>query len=160
MELLKAYRELEKEFTRRSQRLKQLEASVKPYESEEEWKAAADKFFLKTPSAKALAKEMAEEIALDPSLKQGRDCFDRALVRALAKAYRTPEQLMADGQFLKDHVLNSKIVRKAIIEDFLKEIDDAKPPYTLSRGGKYTAAPPSRPRTVREAGNMLLRENK
>ena len=159
-ELLKAYGELEKEFTRRSQRLKQLENSVKPFESEEEWHEAADKFFEKTPSAKALAREIANEISLDPSLKESRDCFEKALVRALAKSYRTPEQLMADGQFLKDYVFNDKEVQKVIIQNFLDEIRKSQPPYTLPRGGQSAAAPPTKPHTVREAGSMLLRENR
>ena len=49
-ELLRAYGELEKEFTRKSQRLKELEsgASENCELSEEKWKEAADKFFEKT----------------------------------------------------------------------------------------------------------------
>lgn len=159
-ELLKAYEELEKEFTKKSQRLKELEASLRPYESEEEWREAADKFFEKTPSAKALAKEIAGEIALDPTLKQGRDCFDKALVRVLAKVCKTPEQLMADGQFLKDYVLKSQEVREAVIDGYLQGIANALPPHTLSGGGQSLAAPTAKPHTVREAGSMLLRENK
>lgn len=159
-ELLKAYLELEKEFTKKSQRLKELEASLRPYESEEEWREAADKFFEKTPSAKALAKDIAGEIALDPTLKQGRDCFDKALVRVLAKVCKTPEQLMSDGQFLKDYVLNSQEVREAVIGGYLQGIADALPPHTLSGGGQSLAAPLLKPRTVREAGSMLLRENR
>ena len=159
-ELLKAYTELEREFTRRSQRLKELEKGTRPYESEEEWKDAADKFFEKTPSAKAFAKEMACEIAADPTLKQGRDCFEKALVRVMAKTYRTPEQLMADGQFLKEYVLGSEEVKRAVIEGYLKGIAGTQPPMTLPSGGQSAAAPARRPRTVKEAGDMLLKENK
>ncbi len=159
-ELLKAYVELEKEFTRRSQRLKEFEKSAAPYVSEEEWREAADKFFSKTPSAKALAREMAQEIALDPTLKEGKDCFDKALLRALVKCYRTPEQLMSDGQFLKDYVLSSDAVREAVIQSYLREVREGEPPLTLSSGGQSSAAPSKKPRSVKEAGDMLLRENK
>ena len=159
-ELLKAYVELEKEFTRRSQRLKELERGAAPYASEDEWRDAADKFFEKTPSAKALAREMAQEIVLDPTLKEGRDCFDKALVRALVKCYRTPEQLVSDGQFLKDYVLSSDAVKEAVIENYIREVQDGEPPLTLPRGGQCSAAPSMKPRSVREAGDMLLRENK
>ncbi len=159
-ELLKAYRELEKEFTRRSQRLKELENASKPYEGEEEWRQATDKFFQKTPSARALARDIAGEIASDPTLKQSRDCFDKALLRVLARSYKTPEQLMDDGQFLKKYVLGSEKVKKAVIEAYLKDLDGAVPPLTLPGGGQSPAAPSKKPRTVREAGKMLLSENK
>lgn len=159
-ELMKAYKELEKEFTKRSQRIKELENASKPYESEEEWRDAADKFFKKTPSAKALAKDIAYEIALDPALKQSRDCFDKALLRVLVKSYRSPEQIMEDGQFLKNYALGSEEVKKAVIENYLRDIGATAPPLTLSRGGQSCAAPLKKPRSVKEAGDMLLRENK
>lgn len=159
-ELLKAYRELEREFTKKSQRLKELESSLRPYESEEEWREAADKFFEKTPSAKALAREMACEIALDPTLKEGRDCFDKALVRALAKCFKTPEQLMSDGQFLEKYVFGSDEIRRVVIDRYLKSLDEKMPPIIFAGGGIQLAAEPFRPRTVKEAGSMFLRENK
>lgn len=54
-ELMRAYGELEKEFTRRCQRIKELENGAHKGEmSEEQWKEAVDKFFEKTPSGKTL----------------------------------------------------------------------------------------------------------
>ena len=159
-ELLKAYGELEREFTKRSQRLKELENDVKPYSSEEEWRQATDKFFDKTPSAKAFAKDIAAEIVLDPTLKQSRDCFDIALVRVLSKKFKTPEQLMTDGQFLKEYVLSNDGVKEAIIGDYLKSLRADMPPLTLSGGGMQCVAPSKKPRTVEEAGKMFLKDNK
>ena len=57
-ELLRAYGLLEKEFTKKSQRLKELENAIAtPFKTEEDWKVAVDKFFERTPSAKPFAKE-------------------------------------------------------------------------------------------------------
>ena len=83
-ELLKAYGELEKEFTRRSQKLKELEsAREEAFKSEEDWRAAVDKFFEETPSAKAFSKDIANEIIAHPELKKDKNCLSVALTRTL-----------------------------------------------------------------------------
>ncbi len=159
-ELLRAYGELEKEFTRRSQRLRELENNVKPYESEEEWREAADKFFTKTPSAVPFAREIAQEISSDPQLREDRNCFEKALVSVMARNFRTPEQLMQDGQFLKEYVLASPKVREEIINEYLDALLKAQPPRTFAGGGLQSVAPPSKPRTLEEAGRLFLKDNK
>ncbi len=159
-ELIKAYGELEREFTKKSQRLKELENSLRPFESEQEWKEATDKFFERTPSAVPLRKEIAREILFDPALRKDRDCFDKALVRVLAKNFKTPEQLMSDGQFLKDYVLASSEVKDAVISGYLADIASSQPPRTVGGGGNQCVAPARRPVTVEEAGRMFLKDYK
>ena len=160
-ELLHAYGELEKEFTRRSQRLKELENEKnEPFKTDEDWKAAVDKFFTETPSAKAFAKDIANEIISHPELKQNANCLNIALTRALVSKFRTPEQLMSDGQFLKDYVLCSKEVKDAVIAEYLQGIRRGEPPFTLGGGGAQLASSPKTPKTIEEAGFMFLKENK
>ena len=160
-ELLHAYGELEKEFTRRSQRLKELEsASAEPFKNEEDWKAAVDKFFTETPSAKAFAKDIANEIIEHPELKRDKNCLSIALTRTLVNKFRTPEQLIEDGQFLNDYVLKSQRVKDAVIANYLQELKDGEPPLTLGGGGMQFAASPRMPKTIEEAGFMFLKQNK
>ncbi|MBR4800396.1 MAG: hypothetical protein IK048_01805 [Clostridia bacterium] len=159
-ELLHAYGELEKEFTRRSQRLKELEsASSEPFKNDEDWKEAVDKFFSETPSAKVFAKDIAAEIISHPELKQDKNCLNIALTRALVSRFRTPEQLMQDGQFLKDYVLTSKEVKDAVIAEYLRGIRAGEPPFTLGGGGRQFASAPKSPKTLEEAGFMFLKDN-
>ena len=160
-ELLKAYGELEKEFTRRSQKLKELEnASEEAFKSEEDWRAAVDKFFEETPSAKAFSKDIANEIISHPELKRDRNCLSIALTRTLVSKFRTPEQLLADGQFLNDYVLKSQAVKDAVIAQYLRDVRDGKPPLVLGGGGKQFATSAKSPKTIEEAGFMFLKENK
>lgn len=160
-ELAKAYGELEKEFTRRSQRLAKLEKELREKESvgEENWEQIVDKFFERTPAAKPFAKEMAKEIIADPTLRDGTDCLEVALTRVLLSKYRTPEEMLSDGQFLKDHVLSSDAVRQAVIEDYLSGLSKGKPPVVMSSDGEATVAPKSKPRTIEEAGAMFTKIN-
>lgn len=162
-ELLKAYGELEREFTRRSQRLaeaeRRLAAVSMPHEpTEEEWKNAVDKFFADTPAAKPFAKDMAKEIMRHPSLKEDGNCLHNALVRVLAAKFRTPEQLMSDGQFLNDYVLTSTAVKAAVVDGYLKGLRAGQPPVVMRDGGQFGIAPRIVPKSIEEAGGLFLKE--
>lgn len=159
-ELLRAYGELEKEFTRRSQRLRELEKGKQSPISDEDWKQAVDKFFKEIPSAKPFAKDIANEIIQNPELREDANCLNVALTRVLLDKFRTPEQLIADGQFLKDYVFSSERVRNAIIADYLSGVREGLPPYTLGGGGMQCVAPKVKPKTIEEAGLMFLKNNK
>lgn len=164
-ELLRAYSELEKEFTRRSQRLAKLEnelaqKSVTSPHSEEEWKQTVDKFFERTPAAKPFAGEIAREILADEELKSRSDCLDTALTRVLLKRYRAPDELLSDGQFLKEHVLKSDAVKRSVIEDYIRGLREGVPPVVMSDGGEIAVAPRNKPRTLEEAGRLFAKNNK
>lgn len=161
-ELLKAYQELEKEFTKKSQKLAKLEAladSESQDFDDESFKVAADKFFENTPSAKPFAKDIALKIIEKPYLKKDRNCLSVALMQVLIDKFRTPEQLMQDGQFLNDYVLSSSKVKDAIIGAYLKDIRNGQPPATLSGDGLQCVAPSKKIRSIEEAGRMFLKNN-
>ena len=161
-ELLKAYQELEKEFTKKSQKLSKLEALADGENQvfdDESFKVAADKFFENTPSAKPFAKDIALKIIEKPELKKDKNCLSVALMQVLIDKFRTPEQLMQDGQFLNDYVLSSSKVKDAIIGAYLKDIRDGQPPATLSGDGLQCVAPSKKIRSIEEAGRMFLKNN-
>ena len=161
-ELLKAYQELEKEFTKKSQKLSKLEALADGESQvfdDESFKVAADKFFENTPSAKPFAKDIALKIIEKPELKKDKNCLSVALMQVLIDKFRTPEQLMQDGQFLNDYVLSSSKVKDAIIGAYLKDIRDGQPPATLSGDGLQCVAPSKKIRSIEEAGRMFLKNN-
>lgn len=161
-ELEKAYAELEKEFTRRCQRLSKLEKQLEKdkVDSDVEWKAKVDKFFSENPSAKPFAKQMSDEIIRDGSLRGRSDCLETALTRALLQAYRSPETLASDEEFLKNHILGSDFVKKAVIEGYLKDLRDGKPPMLIGKSGQNTVAPRNKPKSIAEAGRMFQQNNK
>lgn len=160
-ELLRAYGELEREFTKKSQRLKELEREAEePFASEEEWKIAVDKFFERTPSAKPFAKDIANEIISNPQLKKDKNCLDIALTSVLLSRFKTPQELMNDGQFLDNYVLCSDMVKDKIIADYLNGLYDSAPPMTLSRGGLQCVAPARKIKSIEEAGALFLKNNK
>ena len=118
-----------------------------------------DKFFSEIPAAKPFAKEMAKELISHPELRAERGCLEKALVRVLASSYRTPEQLMRDGQFLKDHVLTSTAVKAAVIDGYLKGLRAGLPPVVMRDGGQFGVAPRKTPKSIEEAGELFLKDN-
>lgn len=164
-ELAKAYAELEREFTRRSQRLAEAERALGEREAEYDpdgprWKATVEKFFDRIPSARPFAADMAAEIAAHPEMRGERDCLYRALVGVLAAKFRTPEQMLGDGQFLKEYVLTSETVRKAVLESYLAGLRAGMPPVVMLGGGQSATAPRRNPKSIEEAGNLFLKDNK
>lgn len=170
-ELLRAYGELEKEFTRRSQKLKELENEIAQTRSADagemtdeemqaQWKASVDKFFEQTPSAKVFAKDIAKKIIDNPMLKDDPNCLQIALNQVLIDKFRTPEQLVNDGQFLDEYVFSSNAIRDKIIARYLDDVRGGQPPITLVDGGLGTVAPNCRPKSIQEAGYMFLKNNK
>ena len=161
-DLEKAYNSLEKEFTKRCQRLKQLEKelSAQNADTPEQWKAKVDKFFSETPEAKPFAREMAEVISLDTALRGRKDCLETALNRVLMKKYRSPRDLATDEVFLREHILGSDFVKKAVIDGYMKDLREGKPPVLISRAGQNTVAPRNKPKTIRDAGILFQQNNK
>ena len=161
-ELERAYESLEKEFTRRSQRLAKLEKEMKQdkVETDAEWKAKVDKFFSENPSAKPFAKQMSDQIIRDNTLRGRSDCLETALTRALLEEYRAPKDLATDEDFLKEHILGSDFVKKAVIEGYMKDLREGKPPVLISARGQNTIAPRSKPKTIEEAGKMFRQNNR
>ena len=161
-ELEKAYSSLEKEFTKRCQRLAQLEKEMSESRTEtpEQWKAKVDKFFVETPSAKAFAREMAEVISSDSSLRARKDCLEAALNKVLMEKYRSPKELATDEEFLREHILSSDFVKKAVIDGYMKDLRDGKPPVLISKAGQNTVAPRNKPKTIADAGRLFQQNNR
>ncbi len=161
-ELEKAYNSLEKEFTKRCQKLAQLEKEMSEgrVDTPDKWKAKVDKFFSETPEAKTFAREMALEISHDNTLRSRKDCLEVALNRVLVKKYRNPKDLATDEEFLMEHIIGSDFVKKAVIDRYMKDLRDGKPPVLMSRAGQNTVAPRNKPKTIADAGRLFQQNNK
>lgn len=91
--------------------------------------------------------------------EKGRKLFQRGSDAGLIDKFRTPEQLMQDGQFLNDYVLSSDVVKSKVIEQYLRSLKEGLPPKTLADDGLACVSPTRKPKTVEEAGIMFLKNN-
>ena len=166
-ELLKAYTRLEAEFTKKCQQLKESERRSEtpelpseregsaPLYERDDWEDKVADFVGKYPIAQDYAGEIGRVLKEDPDLAARDGCLEIALGRALAKEYKTPESIIEDETFLEKYVYGNDRIRDRVIKDYLAELSPlAGAPRTLPHGGAAAILPPTRARSIEEAGAM------
>lgn len=176
--LLKAYNNLEAEFTRKSQQLKELTKSVDkpiaegdsllneksvstgteednlPLYERAEWSSRLDDFLKTNPAGKKYAREIASELVKDTALAKDKRCLEIALSRVLQQKLDNPVDILKDGKIM-EHVLSDEEIKNKIIKDYLESLSSVIPPKPIiMRGGEIAAVPPRKARTLEEAGLM------
>lgn len=119
------------------------------------WKEKVQDFLQRYPIAKDFASDIGRIIAQDSQLASDENCLERALAATLAASYVSPRKLASDEEFLSKYVLNNQIVKDRIIEEYFEQLQQNRPPKSISSGGQMTIAPPSRPKSIAEAGSVI-----
>ncbi len=160
-ELLRAYENLEKEFTKRSQKLKALEKELSEKTpstvayAQDDWQKKVDDFFEQRPEIAPFKKEIAEEI-LKNDLGNYENCLEIAGAHVVLNNYKTPRDYLDDDEFVNDNVLNNEKIRNKIIKSYLADLDGVKTVRTINGEGQASLAKQIRPKTVSEAGKMVM----
>ncbi|MBO4412993.1 MAG: hypothetical protein J5779_03160 [Clostridia bacterium] len=169
--LLEAYNNLQREFTKKCQKLSELEKhsadnetvqtdNVSPAYEKSEWRSQVAEFLTKNQQAKAFSKEISDEIIKDPLLRQSSNMLEIAWSRVLAKNYRTPEDLARDNNFMQSYVLGNEEVKKQVFSSYMNDISKNQSPSLIGsgmRGGKATISASSRPNNLDDAKNLVLK---
>jgi hypothetical protein len=153
-----AYAELEKEFTKRSQRLKDLElengqlrAKQAEQEQQDQYGLEVDQFMEQFPEAVEFSAEMAEILEANPHW-QGEDALLKAYVRVLSQKNSEQELLKEDEEFIHQAVKSNLGLRDRIVSEYF----DAIPPSVkLPTGSGIPASTYKAPRTLQDAGKLL-----
>lgn len=161
-DLLKAYTSLEKEFTKRSQKLRTLEKElsgkmVSPQKEYmlDDWRERVEKFIGNTPSVAPFKKQIADEI-LNGGLENNPDCLEIAAARVILNNYKSPADYLSDDEFVNEYVMKNEKIRDGIVKDYLKNLDGVKSVRTIGSAGQPALSSPIRPKTVSEAGRMVM----
>ena len=149
--LLKAYNSLEAEFTKKSQRLSQLESEK---DKEQELLAVqakieqdAEEFVTKYEYAKPF------KSAIKESLQAGKSAAETVL-DLMASNYKSAEDYVKDTEFLNNFVYNNPEIKNKIIKDYLNKLTQNTPVNIDLKSGNIPLTPPSVPTTIKEAGKM------
>jgi hypothetical protein len=146
-ELAKAYKALEAEFTRRSQRLRELEKASeegKPPQKSgggESWEERVSALIQKYPVARELCGEIEEFIKENNTIIAQNDCLEYALINVLADSRREGQSKESEKEQL----------RGEIIAEYIASLKK-ETPKVMPKGGEIPAAPPIRCATIKEAG--------
>lgn len=142
--LLEAYGSLEAEFTRRSQKLKELESEIKKRDSEVMWVKKVKDFTDKYPIASSLADEITTYIEKNEGLIKDENCLEKALLSVLAEKNFTKP----------DHKESGKNISAEEADD---SASDVLAPPVAPGGGEIPVVRPIRPKNIRDAGEMAIK---
>lgn len=173
--LLAAYNNLQREFTKKCQKLSEYEKhyadnaqnetslkdeteNVAPAFENREWRSNVADFLRKNEHARGFAKEISEEILNDPALQKSSNMLEIAWSRVLSKNYKTPEQIATDNNFLQNFVLSNEEVKKQVFSSYMNDVQNT--PNLIGsgmRGGKSALSISNRPINLDDAGTLALK---
>lgn len=163
--LLNAYNSLEAEFTRRCQKVKELErenerlkSSDKPItDSENKGFSMGKKAFKEYyPEAGEIASTLYEIAAKSNDEAEG--FMERAYVNYLKNQIAEKDKYYGSDEYVIEKLNDNAVLKEGIIREYLKNVSASKPETRHYLGnGESIFAPPSRPKTLTEA-NKLAKE--
>ena len=156
--LEKAYENLEKEFTKKCQKLNELlsenNKEVLPQYKQEDWLNKVSKFIAENKNAKNYTKEIADILVRDEELAKKEDALSLAYSKVLDENYKTKEELINDSDFLNEFVFNNDQIKNKIIEDYINNLSNNNTVSLMSTtsGTSSVSSPKFMPKNLKEAG--------
>ena len=169
-ELLKAYNNLQAEFTRKSQKLSEIqkqvsekgeqdtskkdETNLPPAYEQDDWRSKVATFLMENDKAKEFSREISNEILKDPGLQGNPNVLDIAWSRVLSKNYKSPAQIVGDSSFMENYILSNENIKKKIISSYIDEIQTKKSPSVIGsgiKGGMSLLTKGSKPSSLNDA---------
>ncbi len=163
--LFNGYKELEKEFTKKSQMLSELQKNIVdnaprvPMYKTENWRSEIDAYLEENKYASDFAVDIAKTIMQDENLACMPNCLDLAYNKVVANRYRKESDLIADETFLADYVYSNDKIRSKIVSDYLTELKaNTTPPIMIkAKGDSVGVISPTKPRNLSEAREIVER---
>ncbi len=150
--LLKAYNSLESEFTKKSQRLSELERertmAVQASERRNDIDRRVDEFVTKFDSVRPFSSALKESLNQDQNLN-----LEEEAVRLITNNYKRAEDYAIDSEFLNNYIYSNKDIRDKIVKDYLSNVVQSSPIRVESSGNILLSAPRV-PTTIEEAGKL------
>ena len=158
--LLEAYNNLQAEFTRKCQKLSQLEKEMSkpsvPVYQTKEWQQKVSDFLSTHVEAKQFASEISQKIIENPNIYSGDNALNLAYAEIISKKYRPESELINDDKFVNDYVINNEQIKKKVLQDYINGLRSNKlPPIQTSHSGKYTFPSPKVANSLSEAKKLV-----
>ena len=152
--LLDAYNNLEKEFTRKCQRLSELEKD-KTEEKEISLEDKFSQFLSENADATGYSEEIMKIAQSDEKIKSLQDPFMAAWCKVLCEDVL--HRASAGDYCLNKYVLSSEEIQHKIVEDYLGKLREQKNPVVISSssGERVSSAEIEHPSTLEEAKQLV-----
>lgn len=167
--VLKAYNNLQAEFTKKCQKLSEVSKRLEDLESlqqkqkaehspvykNDEWKQNVSAFLTQNSEAKEYAEDICNEILKDEKLQSSADALELAWARVMKKEYASPKSLASDDNFINNQIINQEQVRQRVLNEYFTNIQKTKTPPVIAGSGVVTSSYAKEPTTMQEAKQMV-----
>lgn len=151
--LMKAYSNLQSEFTKKSQKLAMLESEINKEKTEQERLNMLDEkieeFVTKYEFVKPFTSALKDTLTKDKNLN-----LENEVINILSQNYKSPEFYANDSEFLNNYIFSNKEIKDKIIKDYLSNITLNSPIKYEKSGSSISLTPPKQPSTIKEAGKL------
>lgn len=152
--LLKAYNSLQTEFTKKSQRLSELENSNTEFTREEKINQAIKELEQNHNIAQRFSQNIKQAVK-DVEAGDYRVLVQQEFLRNLENSYRSANEYAEDDEFLKTYVYNNQAIKDNIIREYLANLTNTSPVRVVSNiSSSIPVSPPNTPATIQEAGKL------
>lgn len=156
--LLTAYNNLQAEFTRKCQKLKEFEKQAENNENQtqslfekEDWQKDVVEFLNKNIDAKPYSKEISEVLMQDKELSKKPNALDIAWAKVIQKTYKKPDEVL-DNNFIASYLSDNEEIKNQLLLDALKNVkQNAIPKVMGTNSGSISMPKTVVPKTIEEA---------
>ncbi|MDD4211225.1 MAG: hypothetical protein PHC46_02380 [Clostridia bacterium] len=165
--LMDAYNNLQKEFTRKSQKLSELNKQLDevkenakkeraPLYESENWDEQVNNFLTANPSAKEYVAEISQVILNDKVLACAPHSLEMAFGKVLASKFSNLNELVEEEDFVNKYILTNQKIGDTVIKKYLSALRDNKgvPVISNHSGSSFSLAPKNKPNNLDEAKKL------
>ena len=142
--LLGAYNELQSEFTRKCQKLSEVEKKLQEGVvandtsrignddlKEFAWNKNIGEFLQSHKNASNLVEEITNEIIKDKALRECEDGLEKAYMRVVENKYIPHDELVKDQNFLDKYIYSNEEIKNKIIKEYVSSLKNSQSPITI-----------------------------
>ena len=140
--LYDAYNELQSEFTRKCQKLSDLEKKMQtqevPSTSEEPscdefaWQEKTSEFLQSHKNASELIEDITNEIIGDDDLKNSPQGLEKAYLRVMERKYKPESELAEDQEFLDKYIYSNNDIKNKFISEYISTLKQGQSPVSFN----------------------------
>lgn len=147
--LLDAYNELQSEFTRKCQKLSEVQKQLEEQKTAEDgdkdglnsskefaWSGKLDEFLQNHHNADKMMEDITNEIINDENLSDCDDALDKAYYRIMEKKFIPHDDLAKNEEFLNKYIYSNDVIKNKIINDYISSLQDIKSPIQTIKMGQ------------------------
>lgn len=146
--LLDAYNELQSEFTRKCQKLSDVEKKLQEVldenssrvnedntKNEFAWKDKLNEFLQSHNKASGLMEDIANELAGNDNKSIGLDELEKAYSKVIERKYVPENELAENEEFLNKYIYSNDQIKNKIINEYVSTLQNNKSPITITNDG-------------------------